>query len=108
MYRFSRPLLIFLALLMALPLQAYAFYAASQCPMAMEHMGGAMPQTDCEGCESATGCGLMNLCQNMQPGVLTVSIGSSALSLSASSFATLSPAYQSRSLAPPHEPPRTL
>lgn len=100
----SALLTFWLALMLALPLQAFAVYAASDCPMGMSHMGIDMPQADCEGCQS-NGCALMNFCQNLQAGlsahvpILSPQSTDSAPRSSAADFHSLS-------LTPPERPPR--
>ena len=108
MRKHSRSFLVFLAILLALPMQAYAFYAASDCPMAAAHLDGSMPMDDCEGCEAGGACGLMNFCQSLQPGVLSFTDAAVAMSALGLHFLVTAADFRTRALAPPHEPPRTL
>ena len=105
MPKILRFFVLWTAMLMALPLQAFALYAASECPMAMAHAAGSS-QGDCEGCDSGSACALMNYCHALQIGIsadlkqwLALQSTDYLQSLFVSDF-------QSRVLAPPVPPPR--
>jgi hypothetical protein len=102
-----RPLAVFLALLLALPLQAYAVYAASDCPMGMHEGGAPMHDShdDCDGCKGG-GCALMSFCHNLQAGALTAHLPAFAVTARGEKILAASADFPSRALAPPLRPPR--
>ena len=102
-----RPLAFCLALLLALPLQAYAVYAASECPMGMHDMGAPMhdSQETCEGCQGG-GCALMSFCQNLHTGVPSTQSLRIAFSAAREQIQALAADFPTRPLAPPFRPPR--
>jgi hypothetical protein len=100
----SALLIFWLALMLGLPLQAFAVYAASGCPMGLSHMGMDMPQTDCEGCQ-ANGCALMSFCQNLQTG-LAPQIPELGIQVVGFEPRLFDSAFRSFSLDPPERPPR--
>jgi hypothetical protein len=106
MRRRSALLTLWLALMLAMPLQAFAVYAASGCPMGMSHTGMDMPPGDCEGCQS-NGCALMNFCQNLQAG-LSSHIPQMPAQTAGFELQAFVSVFQSLILAPPERPPRPI
>ena len=96
---------LILALLLAMPLQAYALYiAAEKCPMgAMQNM----PSGDCGDCDHAGGCPLMSLYYQLQTAVQSDFGFGTSLASSNLLFVSESSAFRSFSLPPPDRPPRS-